>query len=522
MKRFLFLSLLFISGSSFGTTRDYPTIAALEAVKPPTNGTIANTAGYWTPGDGGGAKYIYDSKSTEADNNGTIQAPKTIKGAGRWILIQNESLGLNPHQWGAKGDGQSPTFDTPALVNMFTEARRIMQANINGSPDRRYPKGVPINAGLGAYITTVPLPLFSGVKLNGSNGVANENGNLCSWTYQGAPGTTMFYYNEVDNTYNGADLDDITIQGIGFFGKQDMSVGFLPPFSKGGQSQIRNSTIQFNGFRYFKTIDLFLILVDLRNNYFNFMPQGCLKLGASDCDIISNKFGGGGYEYNGTRMQADSKFTRVVELQSFGNSRFDHNYISGDFKTPAPIPLYVENSFTSDFTANWYDYSDSGCIQLRFCNNLTFTGGILQGANRNSPLKNQYGGDGWGENECAVFIGNSNNIHFDKMIFREIPMKGDANFTPNQVTVRQWGTTNVHFTNIQTARLDPNNSSSSMYSFSYALENGSEKPASNNTFQLFGFEQILRVYTDNTAATSAGLPVGARYRTATGDIKVRY
>lgn len=471
MKKIYLLIFLFCLSNVFtfqvfGASIDFANIAALEAAIP-TDGMIASTAGYWTAGDGGGGKYIFNSSSSETDNNGTVQT--SSNGKGRWLLIQENNSGLNPRQWGAKGDAKSPDFDNPAFVNMFDYARKIMQMNINGKPDSRYPNGVSINLGHGSYITTTPMPLFSGVKIFGGNGVANENANLCKWTYAGSPGTTLFIYKEVENTHNGPDLDDITIQGIGFCGKQDLTVGFIPPFSRGGQSQIRNSVIQYNGFRYFQKIDIFGISLHFQYNYLNFMPHGVVMIGAADCNINNNVIGGGGYDFEGKHYGAENKFVRVIELQSFGNSRFDNNYISGDFATPSPIPLYIENSHTSQFNGNWYDYSDGPCLQLRYCNNLNFSGGNLQGSNRNSPLTNQQGNAGYGENECAIFIGNSNKISIDKLVLREIPMTGG-----NQVTLRTWGSSDIVVSDYSTARLEPNNSSSVMYEFSVAIENGSK------------------------------------------------
>ena len=492
-------------GSGSGGNITYTNVAALRAATP-ANGTIAYTAGYYTPGDGGGGEFIYNSTSTATQDNGTVITPTS--GTGRWLAIINAVEGVYPRLFGAKGK-QSPIEDDAAFVAMAKFVRDIAQANINGTQDARFPIGVSIQLGHGSYTTTTPFPLFSGLKLYGTGYVANENANITKWTYAGASGTTLFVYNELANTYNGGDIDDITIQGIGFNGKQDMTTGVVPPFSQGGQSQIRNSTIQFNGFRYFKKIDMFLILVDFRNNYFNFMPQGCLMLGASDCDIISNKFGGGGYDANGTRYQAANKFVRVVELQSFGNSRFNNNYISGDFSTstrPSPIPLYIENSHTSQFSDNWYDYSDGPNIQMRYCYNLEFRGGNLQGSNRFNSLTNQYGGEGYGENECAIFIGNSDRISIDNMVFKEIPVPGNSNYTTNQCTVRTWGCTNIDISDYSVGRIDPLNTSQPFYIFTLVAENGSV----NVTANALGFKRSKRNIVSSTATLTLQ-PIEAFY-----------
>lgn len=70
------------------------TLAAMRALTAEqiNNSQLIQTAGYYTPGDGGGAKYYFDSSSTATANNGNIVAP--ISGSGRFLLIQEDSFNV--------------------------------------------------------------------------------------------------------------------------------------------------------------------------------------------------------------------------------------------------------------------------------------------------------------------------------------------------------------------------------------------------------------------------------------------
>ncbi len=95
-----------------GAAYDVASIAALKAI---SVGSIPSSkqivvAGYYTPGDGGGGVFYYDSTSTDADNGGTVIAPNS--GAGRWRRVYKGAL--NVRWFGAKGD--SSTNDYAAII----------------------------------------------------------------------------------------------------------------------------------------------------------------------------------------------------------------------------------------------------------------------------------------------------------------------------------------------------------------------------------------------------------------------
>jgi hypothetical protein len=58
-------------------------ISALKALSPVV-GDLAELTGYYSPGDGGGGSFYWDSASTEIPNDGTIIEPNSLPATGRW------------------------------------------------------------------------------------------------------------------------------------------------------------------------------------------------------------------------------------------------------------------------------------------------------------------------------------------------------------------------------------------------------------------------------------------------------
>lgn len=73
--------------------------------------------GYYTPGDGGGGVFRWDSASTSADNGGTIIRPDVVIATdpGRWMRIFSGMV--NIRWFGAKTDGTNVSAAVQAAVN---------------------------------------------------------------------------------------------------------------------------------------------------------------------------------------------------------------------------------------------------------------------------------------------------------------------------------------------------------------------------------------------------------------------
>jgi hypothetical protein len=86
-------------------------IADLKLISGPSNDDSVLLLGYWSPGDGGGGTFIFNSSSSDPYNDGTIIAPST--GTGRWERMVEGVI--NVRWFGAKGDLTTP--DTAAIQN---------------------------------------------------------------------------------------------------------------------------------------------------------------------------------------------------------------------------------------------------------------------------------------------------------------------------------------------------------------------------------------------------------------------
>lgn len=78
-------------------------IAELKTFAGTTNDEFVSTKGYYSPGDGGGATYRWNSLSTAVDDGGSV-IQVTGVATGRWIAVFDNNL-VNVKQFGAKGDG---------------------------------------------------------------------------------------------------------------------------------------------------------------------------------------------------------------------------------------------------------------------------------------------------------------------------------------------------------------------------------------------------------------------------------
>lgn len=76
-------------------------------------GTRVDTMGYYSPGDGGGNSFYWESTSAASDNGGTIIRPSSNPAVGRWVAVENATFSLR--QFGTVGDGVAD--DTAFIQN---------------------------------------------------------------------------------------------------------------------------------------------------------------------------------------------------------------------------------------------------------------------------------------------------------------------------------------------------------------------------------------------------------------------
>jgi hypothetical protein len=87
------------------------------------DGSVVTVTGYYSPGDGGGGAYQWQSTSTAGDDGGAVIEPTAATGAGRWLLVSNGQP-LSIAQWGATPDGQLDTSRSTGGTTGLKEALR--------------------------------------------------------------------------------------------------------------------------------------------------------------------------------------------------------------------------------------------------------------------------------------------------------------------------------------------------------------------------------------------------------------
>lgn len=87
-------------------------LQTLKSLPPMLDGTVVNTSGYWTFGDGGHGTYIWAANSTAADNGVTVIARAAV-GDGRYLL-QYDSV-IRIRQAGARDNTQSTADQMPYI-----------------------------------------------------------------------------------------------------------------------------------------------------------------------------------------------------------------------------------------------------------------------------------------------------------------------------------------------------------------------------------------------------------------------
>jgi hypothetical protein len=88
------------------------TIAALRARSVGAAGSVCETRGYYTSGDGGGALFEWNAASSATDNGATVITPSSAPATGRWLIVPTRTV--NILQFGARGT--TSVDDHPAGV----------------------------------------------------------------------------------------------------------------------------------------------------------------------------------------------------------------------------------------------------------------------------------------------------------------------------------------------------------------------------------------------------------------------
>lgn len=134
------------AGSAIGVIT-VPTIAGLRLTSGEYDGQLAEVAGYYSEGDGGGGPLrMWDASSTASDDGGSVIAVDGVV-TGRWVFREYYSE-VNPEWWGAN--------TIPGTTDMTAE----VLAALDYAPVVYLPAGV--------YAVSAEIPLINGRKLRGA------------------------------------------------------------------------------------------------------------------------------------------------------------------------------------------------------------------------------------------------------------------------------------------------------------------------------------------------------------------
>ncbi len=81
--------------------------------------------GYYAAGDGGNNEFYYSSSSTATHNGITVIKPTAVSGAGRWLAVNTDTMGLK--QYGAKADGVND--DSAAILAFDATGKKLSFIN---------------------------------------------------------------------------------------------------------------------------------------------------------------------------------------------------------------------------------------------------------------------------------------------------------------------------------------------------------------------------------------------------------
>lgn len=101
------------NGTMPASVRTFGSMEQLRAWVPTSPDTVVYLAGYYEIGDGGGGSFLWNEKSTDKDNGGTVIAPNAAE-TGRFIRMCDENV-RNVRWFGAVGTGKKD--DWKAIQN---------------------------------------------------------------------------------------------------------------------------------------------------------------------------------------------------------------------------------------------------------------------------------------------------------------------------------------------------------------------------------------------------------------------
>ena len=282
----------------------YDSISAMKLADNLSDGSFIETYGFYTKGDGGGAKY----KVREVTNVDTVDETTLF-------ALANESLvaelmptpTMNVKQFGAKGDG---TTDETTLFNKifaYTHTNNVVKTIV-------LPKGT--------FNISDTVNIYSNLNLIG-DGAGNTTIKFTSNAVTGANNHYLLYFNNSSN---------LVVRGIKFEGVKDPT------------SYSLDDTRWWHGlfFSYSSNITV-------ENCTFNnFFTSGITIRNSSNVYINDNDFSGNGWN--------DIAMTRLTDNIKITNNRFNDivlrgvNAEDGSFDQPVTNTLISGNTFKTQST----------------------------------------------------------------------------------------------------------------------------------------------------------------------------
>ncbi|HLS27138.1 MAG TPA: hypothetical protein VK041_00695 [Opitutales bacterium] len=111
-----------------GPVKQFSTAQELKTSAPPADGEFAQTAGYFTPGDGGGAIYRIERRSNETEpNDGDILGLRNNR-----VALLQESESVNYTMFGAIGDGENDDGVQIRRAHAYASRENIPVVNLSG------------------------------------------------------------------------------------------------------------------------------------------------------------------------------------------------------------------------------------------------------------------------------------------------------------------------------------------------------------------------------------------------------